>query len=434
MTILYRTNSERQAEVACCQDCTLLFAASYPGPPLHLSSLLPRLQPATNHFPLPLLLLTRSLFPVWYQTMFLNPSWCIDATGQMLKPFWERLIIVFCSICFCQSCFTVTTPPTTPPLNFSWQAGCAAPPYHQHLSSDQTKWLLLPQQHSQSLHPFDLDYFLPYFFFEESEQRMSECLSENIWNELLNTGPPSGTFSFIKENYNGQSSLKAGSHNMISIIFAKSICKIKDMSRASFQDLGGEHTRQNGARGRWWWWWWWWWWRWWRAGNWEIRGLASCSPTCRARNCQIFKCFSSEPFIISSLQYFFCNLWGTGKERMVFKMKCRPEIEWAIKADWCYQHLGHAKHLRALTEHTAYTGPHSHRWLWKTWLMGWALALAADQRPDKSHHQPCPGQEFAENLGEIQAKKGQKSQFGFLEADILLTSTASNGQPAGWGI
>ena len=63
--------------------------------------------------------------------------------------------------------------------------------------------------------------------------------------------------------------------------------------------------------------------------------------------------------------------------------------------------------------------------------MGWALALAADQRPDKSHHQPCPGLEFAENLGEIQAKKGQKSQFGFLEADILLTSTASNGQPAG---
>ena len=64
MTILYRTNSERQAEVARCQDCTLLFAASYPGPPLHLSSLLPRLQPATNHFPLPLLLLTYFRFDI----------------------------------------------------------------------------------------------------------------------------------------------------------------------------------------------------------------------------------------------------------------------------------------------------------------------------------------------------------------------------------
>ena len=107
-----------------CQDCTLLFAASYPGPPLHLSSLLPRLQPATNHFPLPLLLLTRSLFPVWYQTLFLNPSWCIDATGQM--PFWERLIIVFSSICFCQSCLTVTTPTDHTTLKFllaSWMRG-----------------------------------------------------------------------------------------------------------------------------------------------------------------------------------------------------------------------------------------------------------------------------------------------------------------------
>ena len=100
------------------------------------------------------------------------------------------------------------------------------------------------------------------------------------------------------------------------------------------------------------------------------------------------------------------QLWGTGKERMVLKMKCRPEIEWAIKADWCYQHLGHAKHLRALTEHTAYTGPHSHRWLWKTWLMGWALALAADQRPDKSHHQPCPG--LGRNLLRILARFRQK--------------------------
>ena len=90
MRILYRTNSERQAEVARCQDCTLLFAASYPGPPLHLSSLLPRLQPATNHFPLPLLLLTRYLFPVWYQTLFLNPSWCIDATEvNCLAILWK---------------------------------------------------------------------------------------------------------------------------------------------------------------------------------------------------------------------------------------------------------------------------------------------------------------------------------------------------------
>ena len=108
---------------------------------------------------------------------------------------------------------------------------------------------------------------------------------------------------------------------------------------------------------------------------------------------------------------------------------------WAIKPDWCYQHLGHAKHLRALTEHTPYTGALT-RWLWKTWLMGWwALALAADQRPNKSQqwkgNSPVLGVCLRAGIW-CESWRGigggeQKSQLGFPGADILLlTSTASS--------
>ena len=75
----------------------------------------------------------------------------------------------------------------------------------------------------------------------------------------------------------------------------------------------------------------------------------------------------------------------------------------ATKPDWCYQHLGHAKHFEALTEHTPYTDyGRPDRW-------GWAQELAAktsiptnlySEKVTGLSWESAWGQEFGANLGE----------------------------------
>ena len=58
-------------------------------------------------------------------------------------------------------------------------------------------------------------------------------------------------------------------------------------------------------------------------------------------------------------------VWGNRARRGKKEGEKLIEMWAAIEPDWCHQHLGHAKHFRALTEHTPYTGfGRPDRWGW----------------------------------------------------------------------